>query len=44
VVIDAIHVEVRDGQVAQRSFYAAVNVTVENKLVSSTACVIHSAT
>ena len=31
VFIDAIHVKVRDGQVANRAFYAAVGVTVEGK-------------
>ncbi len=31
VFIDAIHVKVRDGQVANRAFYAAIGVTVEGK-------------
>jgi putative transposase len=31
VFIDAIHVKVRDGQVANRAFYCAIGVTVEGK-------------
>jgi hypothetical protein len=31
VFIDAIHVKVRDGQVANRAFYTAIGVTVEGK-------------
>jgi transposase-like protein len=31
IFIDAIHVKVRDGQVANRAFYCAIGVTVEGK-------------
>lgn len=31
VFIDAIHVKVRDGQVANRAFYTAIGVTVDGK-------------
>ena len=31
VFIDAIHVKVRDGQVANRAFYCAIGVTVDGK-------------
>jgi transposase-like protein len=31
VFIDAIHVKVRDGQVANRAFYVAIGVSVEGK-------------
>jgi transposase-like protein len=31
VFIDAIHLKVRDGQVANRAFHCAIGVTVEGK-------------
>ena len=35
VFIDAIHVKVRDGQVANRAFYTAIGVTVDGNATSS---------